>query len=174
MLSEVRQECFREIKRLLSAYRMQRNVNLSVFTHGVNISFHLVARMNPLENLVFISQCRIGIIDDNLESEFCLLPNQHVYFMSAFHVGNIFIEEFLYLCRCYDAITLLVDIYVNDVRLTDFHLFLLFMEGTKQVFHQSPLQECTVLVYPRHFQVSKLAYFAKWFFRGSYQSLLII
>ena len=51
--------------------------------------------------------------------------------------------------------------YVYDVFLALLHAHFLFAERTEKVLHESPVEECAVLVHPRYLQVSEVAHLAK-------------
>ena len=99
---------------LLSCF-LQTHINLSVRAHSSDIAFHSVASMNVLEYLVLIEQTRVLVVNDDLEAEVCLLPDQQVHFVAMTIVRMFLRQVSLHLGRCYDAIALLVNMYVNDV-----------------------------------------------------------
>lgn len=63
---------------------------------------------------------------------------------------------------------------MNDIRATCLHALLLLTERTEEVFHQSPIEECTKLINPSHLKVGKIAYHSLRLECGSHTALLIV
>ena len=64
--------------------------------------------------------------------------------------------------------------HVHDVALALLHALLLFAEGAEEVFYQSPVEECSILVYPRHFEVCKVAHLAQRVLGGSHRTFVLV
>ena len=90
MLEKIFVEAFGEVERLFAALFLQRYVNLSVRSDGTDIRFNLVACMQVAENLAVIYQTRVFVVDDDFESEVCLLPYQRIHFVANFVFGFVF------------------------------------------------------------------------------------
>ena len=71
-------------------------------------------------------------------------------------------EILLYLGCGHKAIAILVDLYINNVPLTLLHAALLLAEWAEDIFHQTPVEECTELVNPSHLEANKLANLGIW------------
>ena len=97
-------EGFCEIGSLLNTGLLQGNVYLSVRTNSSDVSLHLVTRVDVLENLVLIEQTRILVVDDNLEAEVGLLPDEEIHLFAMLVVRMVFVEITLNLGRGNDAV----------------------------------------------------------------------
>ena len=64
--------------------------------------------------------------------------------------------------------------HVDDIRIAFYHAHLLFAEGTEEVFHQSPVEESSVLVDPCHFEVGEVAHHCLWRLCGGYGALVLV
>ena len=78
VVQEILVEGFGEIGSLLNAGLLQGDVYLSVGTDSSDVALHLVTRMDVLEDLVPIEETRILVVDDNLEAEVGLLPDEEI------------------------------------------------------------------------------------------------
>lgn len=174
VVQEILVEGFCEIGCLLDAGLLQGDVYLSVRTNSSDVSLHLVTRVDVLENLVLIEQTRILVVDDNLEAEVGLLPDEEIHLFAMLVVRMVFVEITLYLGRGNDAIALLVDVDMHDVGVAEHHALLLLTEWAEDVLHQSPAQEGSVFVDPFHFEIGEVAHFSQWGFGGSDEALILI
>ena len=104
--------------------------------------------MNILEHLILIDKAWILIIDNNFEAKVGLLPYQQVNFLSMLITSRLFIKIMLNLCRCHKAIALFIKMNINNIAIANSHTLLLFTERTEEVFHHTPREECTILIYP--------------------------
>ena len=129
--------------------------------------------VNEAEHLVVIHQSVVAVVHDHLEADGALLPHQQLHLLAGFQVGvSRVVEVAFHLCRCHDAVALFVDVYVYDVAFAHLHAHFLLAEGTEQVFHESPFQERTILVYPCHLKAGKLAHLGNRMFGCCHQSLI--
>ena len=94
VVQEILVEGFGEICCLLNTGLLQGDIYLSVRTNSSDVALHLVTRVDVLENLVLIEQTRILVVDDNLEAEVGLLPDEEV--RPAFHLLVLHLEDFCY------------------------------------------------------------------------------
>lgn len=115
VVQEILVEGFGEIGSLLNAGLLQGDVYLSVRTDSSDVALHLVTRMDVLEDLVLIEETRILVVDDNLEAEVGLLPDEEIHLITMLVVRMVFVEITLNLGRGNDAIALLVDVDMHDV-----------------------------------------------------------
>ena len=130
--------------------------------------------MQIAEHLILIDQSRVTVVDDYLEAHLRLLPHQQVYLLTVVVERVVLCEVFLHLCRRHDAVALLVDVYMHDVALAFLHALLLLAERAEEVFHQAPVEECAVLVHPRHFEVGEVAHLAQRRLRSGYGALVLV
>ena len=93
--------------------------------------------MDVLEDLVLIDETAEVVVDDDLETEVGLLPYQQTHLLAGPQSTRLvgIIEPTVDLRRGGNAVTLLVDIQVDDVALANLHLLFLLMEGTEHVLH---------------------------------------
>ena len=174
VVQKVLVEGFGEIGSLLDTGLLQGDVNLSVRTNSSDVAFHLITRMDVLEDLVLIEETRILVVDDNLEAEVCLLPDEEIHLVTMLVVRMVFVEITLNLGRGNDAIALLVDVDMHDVGVAEHHAFLLLTEWAEDVLHQPPAQEGSVFVDPFHFEIGEIAYLSQWGFGGRDEALILI
>ena len=104
--------------------------------------------MNILEHLIFIDKARIFIVNNNFEAKISLLPYQQVNFLSMLITSWLFVKIMLYLCRGNKTIALFIKMNINNITIANSHTLLLFTERTEEVFHHTPREECTILIYP--------------------------
>ena len=78
------------------------------------------------------------------------------------------------LCRRHNPVALVVEMHVNYVSAALLHPHLLLAEWAEKVFHQSPVEECPVLVYPRHLKVSEVAHPGQWRLRSGNEPFLTV
>ena len=174
VVQEILVEGFGEIGSLLDASLLQGDIYLSVRTNSSDVALHLVTRVDVLENLILIEQTRILVVDDNLEAEVGLLPDEEIHLFAMLVVRMVFVEITLYLGRGNDAIALLVDVDMHDVGVAKHHALLLLAEWAEDVLHQSPAQEGSVFVDPFHFEIGEVANLSQWGFGGSDEALILI
>ena len=89
-------------------------------------------------------------------------------------VRMIFVEITLNLGRGNDAVTLLIDVDMHDVRVAEHHTFLLLAEWAEDVLHQPPAQKGSVFVDPFHFEIGEIAHLSQWSFGGSDEALFLV
>jgi len=128
LLEVVEQGVGKFSRKLLSRW-LQRNVDLAVRTHGADISLHAVAGVDIFEYLVLVYQSAVFVVYNHLESQIRLLPYQQVHLLSVSVVGSLLAEIALHLCRSHDAVALLVEVYVYDIRVAPHHLHLFNASG---------------------------------------------
>ena len=174
VVQEILVEGLGEIGSLLDAGLLQGDIYLSVRTNSSDVSLHLVTRVDVLENLVLLEQTWILVVDDNLEAEVGLLPDEEIHLIAMLVVRMVFVEITLNLGRGNDAIALLVDVDMHDVGVAKHHALLLLAEWAEDVLHQSPAQEGSVFVDPFHFEIGEVAHFSQWGFGGSDEALILI
>ena len=167
-------EGFCEIGCLLDAGLLQGDIYLSVRANSSDVSLHLVTRVDVLENLVLIEETRILVVDDNLEAEVGLLPDEEIHLFAMLVVRMVFVEITLYLGRGNDAIALLVDVDMHDVGVAKHHALLLLAEWTEDVLHQSPAQEGSVFVDPFYFEIGEVAHLCQRGFGGCNETLFLV
>lgn len=163
-----------EVGCLLDAGLLQGDVYLSVRTNSSDVALHLVTGMDVLENLVLIEKTRILVVDDNLEAEVGLLPDEEIYLIAMLVVRMVFVEITLNLGRGNDAIALLIDVDMHDVGVAEHHALLLLTEWAEDVLHQPPAQEGSVFVDPFHFEIGEIAHLSQWGFGGSDEALFLV
>ena len=159
IIQEILVEGFGEVGSLLDAGLLQGDIYLSVWANSSDVALHLVTRVDILEDLVLIEETRVLVVDDNLEAEVGLLPDEEIH---------------LNLGRGNDAIALLVDVDMHDVGVAEHHALLLLTERAEDILHQSPSQEGSVFVDPFHFEIGEVAYLSQWGFGGSDEALILI
>ena len=98
------------------------------------------------------------IIYNRLKSQICLLPYQYIHLCTRSIIRYVFRQIAFYLCRSYDTIAFIIQMCMNNIFPSNLHFHLLLTERNKQVFHQSPIQKCSELIYPSNFQTSKLSH----------------
>ena len=130
--------------------------------------------MDVLENLVLIEETRILVVDDNLEAEVGLLPDEKIHLVTMLVVRMVFVEITLNLGRGNDAVALLVDVDMHDVGVAEHHTFLLLAEWAEDVLHQPPAQKGSVFVDPFHFEIGEIAHLCQWGFGGCYEALFLV
>ena len=135
VVQEILVEGFGEIGSLLDAGLLQGDIYLSVRTNSSDVALHLVTGMDVLEDLVLIEETRILVVDDNIEAEIGLLPDEEIYLIAMLVVRMVFVEITLNLGRGNDAIALLVDVDMHDVGVAEHHTFLLLAEWAEDVLH---------------------------------------
>ena len=153
---------------------MQRHINLAVGSHRIDISLHTVACVQIAEHLVFIDKSGIAVVDYHLESHFGLLPHQQVHLLSVIVERMALGKVAFHLGRSHDAIALLVDMHMHNIAFALLHTLLLLAEGAEEVLHQSPVEECSVLVDPRDFQISEVADLTKRVLSSSDGTLFLV
>ena len=158
MLRDVLQQCLGKTVYFFETSFLKFQVNLPVTPHLLDISRHTLARLQRLENLVMIQHSVELVVYDDLVSQVGTLPYQGIHFFACLVFGMFLRQEMFYLGRSHNAVTFLVDIDINNVSAALHHLGFLLAIGNKKVFHQPPIEECTVLIDPSHFQASKLAH----------------
>jgi hypothetical protein len=92
-------EGFGEIGCLLDAGLLQGDIYLSVRTNSSDVALHLVTRVDVLEDLILVEETRILVVDDNLEAEVGLLPDEEIHLIAMLVVRMVFVEITLYLGR---------------------------------------------------------------------------
>ena len=132
------------------------------------------SRLQRLENLIMKQHARIFVIYNNLESQIGFLPYKHLSFITLIILRTFLRQIMLYLSRCHNTVTFLIQMYMHQISSPFLHLGLLFTERNKKVLHQSPIQKCTILVYPCYFQTGKFSYLNIGLQRSSYQALIHI
>ena len=83
-------------------------------------------------------------------------------------------EVLLHLSRCHDAVALWVDVYMYDVALAFLHTLFLLAERAEEILHQAPVEECAVLVHPRHFEVGEVAHLTQRCLCRCHWSLVLV
>ena len=174
VVQEILVEGFGEIGCLLNTGLLQGNVYLSVRTNSSDVALHLVTRVDVLEDLVLIEETRILVVDDNLEAEVGLLPDEEIHLVTMLVVRMVFVEITLNLGRGNDAIAFLVDVDMHDVGVAEHHALLLFAEWAEDVLHQAPAQEGSEFVDPFHFEIGEVAHLSQWGFCSSDETLFLI
>ena len=84
------------------------------------------------------------------------------------------IEIFVNFGSSHEATGLFVDVYKDNIAFSHLHGALLLTERHKEIFHHSPIQESSMLVHPRHFEISKVAHRGKRLFRSSDQTFRLV
>ena len=174
VVQEILVEGFGEIGSLLDAGLLQGDIYLSVRTDSSDVALHLVTGVDVLEDLVLIEETRILVVDDNLEAEVGLLPDEEIHLIAMLVVRMVFVEITLNLGRGNDAVALLIDVDMHDVGVAEHHTFLLLTEWAEDVLHQPPAQEGSVFVDPFHFEISEIAHLSQWGFGGSNEALFLV
>lgn len=174
VVQEILVEGFGEIGSLLNAGLLQGDIYLSVRANSSDVALHLVTGVDVLENLVLIEQTRILVVDDNLEAEIGLLPDEEIHLIAMLVVRMVFVEITLNLGRGNDAIALLVDVDMHDVGVAEHHALLLLTEWAEDVLHQSPAQKGSVFVDPFHFEIGEIAHLCQRGFGGCYEALFLV
>ena len=78
VLIEVAEQYFSEVERVLAACRLKGDVDLPVLAHMVDIARQAVTTVEGLEDLVLIDLALVLIVDDDLEAQVGLLPDEDV------------------------------------------------------------------------------------------------
>lgn len=156
------QERVGKVKRLTPSCGLKDDIELAIGANFLHEAFQRVTRVDILEDLITIDEALVLVIDDNLEAEVRLLPYQQVDLLLLFQSCRFSrLEIFVNLRCCYDTVTLLVEMDVDDVAFANLHLLLLLAERTEEILHQSPVEESTVLVHPGAFEASEVAYLSE-------------
>ena len=74
----------------------------------------------------------------------------------------------------HQTVSLFVFQYIYIIATATLHTLLLFTEGAKEVLHQTPMQESTILVGPRHLQTGEVAHLGIGFLCGCDEAFLLI
>jgi len=130
--------------------------------------------VDVLEDLVLIEQTRILVVDDNLEAEVGLLPDEEIHLIAMLIVRMVFVEITLNLGRGNDAVALLIDVDMHDVGVAEHHTLLLLSEWAEDVLHQAPAQEGSEFVDPFYFEIGEVAHLCQWGFGGSDEALFLV
>ena len=64
--------------------------------------------------------------------------------------------------------------YVNDVSSSCLHALSLLAEGAEDIFHQTPVEECSILVHPHALKACEVAYLCQWLLGGGYESFFLV
>ena len=171
-----------ELFGLASSSRLQRQINLIVLAHMVDIRFEAIARMKGLENLSLVDKTLILVIYNDLETKICLLPHHHFHLVTMFidMIGSLFDfiigrEKILVNLGCsHQSVALFIDGDIDQIILSFLHAHLLLAEWAKQIFHQSPVEESTIFVDPCHFKPCEITYLGYRFLGCSYWAFVLI
>ena len=159
---------------LLSPGGLQHHIDFAVLPHLVDISPKPVAGMDFAEYLVVVNQSLVGVVDNDLETHICFLPHQQVDCLIVIVVCGLLAQVSFHLGGSNNAVALFIDVDMNDMVTVVLHLFLLFAKGAEKVLHQSPVEEGTVLVDPRHSKVTEFAHFYQWSFGGGNEAFVLV
>ena len=83
-------------------------------------------------------------------------------------------EVFLYLGCRHQTVAVFIHLNIYDITVILLHPLLLLTERAEEILHQSPFQEGTELVHPRHLKVGKLAHLGVWPFGGGNRAFFLI
>ena len=171
---EILQEDFGELLGVAATRRLDGNVDFSVGTHTIDIAIKTVACGERTEHLVGIDQSGKLVVDDDLEAKLSLLPYKKTDLVAMGIGRHLTTEIVLHLCRRHHTVAVLVDAHMHNVALPLLHAFLLLAERAEEVFHQSPVEERTILVYPRHLKIGKVAHLCQWLQGGGNRTLVLV
>ena len=97
VVEEILVERLGEVGGLLDARLLKGDVNLAVRTYSADVALHLVTGMDVLEDLALVEQAWVLVVDDDLEAEVGLLPDEQIYFLSMLVVGMVLVHVSLHL-----------------------------------------------------------------------------
>ena len=130
--------------------------------------------MQRLKYLAVVEQSSETVLDNGLETQVGLLPDQHFHFLSRHIVGFFLRQITVDLGRSHNPETFFVQMNVNDITLAHLHFHLLLAERHKKVLHQAPVQKSSILVDPGYLQTSKLAYLHQRLLRSGHQTFFVV
>ena len=163
-----------EIQHTLLARTLQSQIYFPVFTYLADVTSYPVARMQGAEHLAVIKKSAVASVHDSLQSQVGFLPDEQVHGIACVIGRELFGEITFHLGTCHDATGFVVQMYMNDISVSFLHLHLLLSEGYEEVFLWSPMQEGTEIVYPGHFQISKVAHLCQGHVRGGHYPFLLV
>ena len=79
-----------------------------------------------------------------------------------------------YFCSCHEPVGLLVFHDIHIIAFSSFHALFLLTERAEKVFHESPLQESTILVGPCALEPCKLADFGQRALSGGHKTFVLV
>ena len=174
VVTHVFQQRVGEVGGATTSQRLHHEVYLSVGSDSVHVALHAVACVYVFKNLVVVDEALELVVHNYLEAQVGLLPHQHVHLVTALIGWHLLAEEMFHLGRRHDAVALFVEVHVDYVFVALQHTHFLFAERAEQVFHQSPVEERSVLVDPRNLKISEVAYLCQRYLCCGNEPLLIV
>ena len=156
MRFDIVEQRFRKIVNLFKTGFLKNQVYLTIFTHLFHKSFHLHPCFQRAEYFIFIQQTTILIIYNRFKAQIRLLPDKDIHFCFRSIFRFFFRQITFHLCWSHNTITLFIQMCMNHIFPPNLHFHLLLTEWNEQVFHQSPVQESSILIHPGYFQTGKL------------------
>ena len=129
--------------------------------------------MEGLEYLIVVDLTLIAVVDDALESEVGLLPDEDICRIAMLHSWGGF-KLLLDLGSGHQAVGVFVYLNIDNVSLSLLHPLLLFTEGTEEILHKTPFEESAILVDPCHFKAGELTHLGDRMLGGGYGALFLI
>ena len=134
--------------------------------------------MQWLEYLVLEYQSLELVVHYHLKSQIGLLPHQYIHLGTMLQRWQICHyrrgEIFLNLGRSHQSIAVLIYLNIYYMALALLHALFLLAKWAEYILHQSPVKECTKLVYPSHLQTHKLAHLGVWSLSSGHRALLLV